>query len=53
MKASKFTGVQKVFIVKQGEEGTLVAEIFHKAGIRFSRPGRAAYDPERGPSVLL
>jgi len=33
MKASKFTEAQKAFILKQGEEGTLVAEICRKAGI--------------------
>lgn len=33
MKASRFTDAQKAFIVKQGEEGTLVAEICRKAGI--------------------
>ena len=33
MKASKFTGAQKAFIIKQGEEGTPVAEICRKAGI--------------------
>ena len=33
MKASKFTEAQKAFILKQGEEGTAVAEICHKAGI--------------------
>jgi putative transposase len=33
MKASKFTDAQKVFIVKQGNEGTTVAEICRKAGI--------------------
>lgn len=33
MKASKFTDAQKVFVVKQGEEGTPVAEICRKAGI--------------------
>ena len=33
MKASKFTDAQKAFIIKQGEEGTTVAEIFRKAGI--------------------
>lgn len=33
MKASKFTDVQKAFIIKQGEEGTPVAEICRKAGI--------------------
>ncbi len=33
MKASKFTDAQKAFIIKQGEEGTLVAENCRKAGI--------------------
>ena len=33
MKASKFTDAQKAFIIKQGEEGTPVAEIYRKAGI--------------------
>ena len=33
MKASKFTDAQKLFVVKQGEEGTPVAEICRKAGI--------------------
>ena len=33
MKASKFTEAQKAFILKQGEEGTPVAEICQKAGI--------------------
>jgi putative transposase len=33
MKASKFSDAQKVFILKQGEEGTPVAEICRKAGI--------------------
>ena len=33
MKASKFTDAQKAFIIKQGEGGTLVAEICRKAGI--------------------
>ena len=33
MKASKFTEAQKAFILKQGEEGTQVAEICRKAGI--------------------
>ena len=27
MKASKFSGAQKAFIIKQGEDGTAVAEI--------------------------
>jgi putative transposase len=33
MKASKFTDAQRAFVVKQGEEGTPVAEICRKAGI--------------------
>ena len=33
MKASKFTDEQKAFIIKQGEEGTTVAEICRKVGI--------------------
>lgn len=33
MKASKFSGAQKAFIIKQGEDGTPVAEICRKAGI--------------------
>ena len=33
MKASKFTDAQKAFIIKQGEDGTSVAEICRKAGI--------------------
>jgi len=33
MKASKFTEAQKAFVVKQGEEGTPLAEICRKAGI--------------------
>jgi putative transposase len=33
MKASKFTDVQKAFIIRQGDEGTAVAEICRKAGI--------------------
>ena len=32
-KASKFTEAQKAFVLKQGEEGTSVAEICRKAGI--------------------
>jgi len=36
MKASKFTDAQKAFVVKQGEEGTPVAEICRKAG---DKPG--------------
>lgn len=33
MKASKFTDAQKAFTVKQGNEGTTVAEICRKSGI--------------------
>lgn len=33
MKASRFTDAQKAFIIRQGEEGTPVAEICRKAGI--------------------
>jgi putative transposase len=33
MKAWKLTDAQKAFVVKQGEEGTPVAEICRKAGI--------------------
>lgn len=33
MKASKFTDAQKAFVIKQGEEGTPVAEICRKTGI--------------------
>lgn len=33
MKVSKFSDAQKAYILKQGEEGTPVAEICRKAGI--------------------
>lgn len=33
MKASKFSEAQKAFTIKQGEDGTPVAEICRKAGI--------------------
>ena len=33
MKASQFTDAQKAFIIKQGEDGTPVAEICRTAGI--------------------
>jgi putative transposase len=33
MKASNFTDAQKAFIIKQGEDGTPVAEVCRKAGI--------------------
>ena len=32
MKASQFTDAQKAFIIRQGEDGTPVAEISRKAG---------------------
>ena len=38
MKASKFTDAHKAFIIKQGEEGTLVAEICRKAEGSVRRP---------------
>lgn len=33
MEASKFPDAQRAFVVKQGKEGTPVAEICRKAGI--------------------
>jgi len=33
MKASKFSDAQKAFILKQGNDGVPVAEIWRKAGI--------------------
>ena len=33
MKAAKFTDAQKAFILRQGAEGVLVADICRKAGI--------------------
>ena len=33
MKASKFSDVQKAFILKQGKDGVAVADICRKAGI--------------------
>jgi putative transposase len=33
MKASMFTDAQKAFIIRQGDEGTPVAEICRRAGI--------------------
>lgn len=33
MKASKLSDAQKAFIIKQGEDGTAVAEICRKVGI--------------------
>jgi hypothetical protein len=36
MKASKITDAQKAFVIKQGEEGTPVAEVCRKAGTRRS-----------------
>lgn len=36
MKASKFSGAQKAFILKQGDYGVPVAEICRKAEISFA-----------------
>lgn len=36
MKSSKFKEAQEAFIVKQGEQGTPVAEICRKAGISLA-----------------
>lgn len=36
MKASKFSDAQNAFIIKQGEEGTPVADVCRKAGISKS-----------------
>jgi len=36
MKASKFTDAQKAFIIRQGDEGTPVAEICRKAATYFN-----------------
>ena len=33
MKGSRFSDAQKAFIIKQGEDGTPVAEVCRKAGI--------------------
>ena len=33
MKASRFTDAQKAFMIRQGEDGTPVAEVCRKAGI--------------------
>ena len=44
MKASKFTEAQKAFILKQGEQGTAVAEICRKAGIHRPAVDCAAID---------
>ena len=38
MKASQFTDAQKAFIIKQGEDGTPIAEICRKAGISQATP---------------
>jgi len=36
MKASKFTDAQKAFVIKHGEQGTPVAEVYRKAGISLA-----------------
>jgi putative transposase len=46
MEASKFTDAQKALVIKQGEEGTPVAEICRKAGIGVSP--RTSYDHRIG-----
>ncbi len=33
MQASRFTDAQKAFVIRQGEEGTPVAQVCRKAGI--------------------
>lgn len=65
MKPSKFSDAQKAFIVKQGEDGTPVAEICRKAGIsqatyfnwlsaRLARPSApASMHPNSGLSANL
>ena len=52
MKASKFTDAQKAFIIKQGEEGTLVAEICRRAGIRWPT-GECEAIADRQPGDLF
>jgi hypothetical protein len=52
MKASKFTGAQKAFIIKQDEHGTMVAEICRNAGIRWST-GECAAIADRQLGDLL
>jgi putative transposase len=52
MKASKFTDAQKAFIIKQGVEGTPVAELCRKAGIHWPT-GECAAIADRQPSDLL
>jgi hypothetical protein len=52
MKASKFSDAQKAFIIKQGDEGTPVAEICRKAGIHWPT-GECAAIADRQPSDLL
>jgi hypothetical protein len=37
MKASKFSDAQNAFIIKQGEEGKPVAEIFRMSGLTQQR----------------
>ena len=38
MKKSRFSEQQIAFILRQAEEGTVVEEVFRKAGSRASRP---------------
>ncbi len=43
MKASQFSDAQKAFIIKQGEDGTTVAEICRKAGIGQATHSKRKY----------
>ena len=52
MKASKFTDAQKAFIIKQGEEGTPVAEIWLQARACAARPRRLRNQHQEGLSHL-
>ncbi len=50
MKASKLTGAQNAFIIKQGEEGTTVAGICRKAGI--CQAGEPRHNLSRSRTVI-
>lgn len=53
MVAGNFSDSQKTFIIKQGEEGTPVAEICCKAGIMYSMAAsRAKALKPRSPTTL-
>ena len=57
MKASRFTDVQKAFIIRQGENGTSVGEICRKAGIsqatyfNWKKEEVCRHDAERDEAV--